>query len=121
MYAFKEFFMFTGLIQNLGEVTSHEFEEQTRSTLTVRPFKPLPHLSNGDSISVNGVCLTITNLKEDGSFSASVSAETLQRTTFSALAPGKILNLETPLQASSFLGGHLVQGHIDGIGKVLKM
>src|SRR5207248_2793718 len=74
-------------------------------------------LRNGDSVSVNGVCLTATNVS-DGSFSAEAMNETLSRTSLGALDHGARVNLELPLRAGDRLGGHIVQGHVDGVGTV---
>ncbi len=76
-----------------------------------------PHLKPGDSVAVNGVCLTVTRADAD-SFAADLSGETLRRTTFGAARAGAEVNLERPLALGDRLGGHMVQGHVDGVGKV---
>jgi len=115
--------MFTGLIQAVGTVAAiQEVAMETRGgdsrfrlhtgTLDLADVAP------GDSIAVNGVCLTVVALPGDG-FVADVSGETLSCTTFSALKPGSLVNLEKALLPTTRLGGHLVSGHVDGVGKVL--
>ena len=101
--------MFTGLIQTTGTVASlGEGRLGVRAELDLEP---------GDSVAVNGVCLTATAAREDG-FEADVMPETLRRTSLGSLADGDAVNLELPLRASDRLGGHVVQGHIDGLGSV---
>ena len=103
--------MFTGLVQSTGTVTSiagGRLALQTKGQLG---------LSEGDSVAVNGVCLTATDIGEHG-FAADVMAETLRRTALGALSPGAAVNLELPLRAGDHLGGHIVQGHVDGTGAV---
>jgi riboflavin synthase len=103
--------MFTGLVQALGTVTALE-----GGRLAVEA--PLAaELSEGDSVAVNGVCLTATGV-EDGGFTADVMEETLRRSSLGALGPGSRVNLELPLRAADRLGGHFVQGHVDGVGTV---
>ncbi len=107
--------IFTGLVQGLGTV-ERDVASQDGVRLTVST--PLAgELAEGDSISVNGVCLTATEV-EDGSFTAEVMNETLARTSLDAATPGRGVNLELPLRASDRLGGHIVQGHVDGVGTV---
>jgi riboflavin synthase len=108
--------VFTGLVQSLGTVISVERSErgavlrvQTALAAEVRP---------GDSIAVNGVCLTATEVGEDG-FSAEAMNETLARTSLGALDAGTRVNLELPLRATDRLGGHVVQGHVDGLGTIV--
>jgi riboflavin synthase len=107
--------MFTGLIQSLGrvlrEVSSDDGVRVTVSTPLAR------ELQTGDSIAVNGVCLTAGEVEGD-TFTAEVMNETLSRTSLAATAPGTAVNLELPLRASDRLGGHMVQGHVDGLGTV---
>lgn len=108
--------MFTGLIQNLGEVKRHEIGAQ-QSTLTIRIPKFLRLFELGESIAVNGVCLTAVRAELD-SFTAEVSPETLSRTNLESLRAGDFVNIEFPLTLSTPLGGHFVQGHIDGVGTI---
>ena len=109
--------MFTGLVQGIGSVAGVErSDEGARVTITT----PLvAELAAGDSISINGVCLTAVALGQH-SFAADAMNETLARTSLGALAPGSEVNLELPLRATDRLGGHVVQGHVDGLGEVLE-
>jgi riboflavin synthase len=103
--------MFTGLVQATGTIASIR-----EGRLSVRVEPPL-ELEIGDSVAVSGVCLTATEV--DGHrFEADVMPETLRRTALGALAEGDLVNLELPLQASDRLGGHIVQGHVDGLGSI---
>jgi riboflavin synthase len=107
--------IFTGLIQSLGRV-EREVSSDDGVRLTVS--SPLARdLEEGDSIAVNGVCLTASEVDGD-SFTAEVMNETRSRTSLAAVRPGAALNLELPLRASDRLGGHVVQGHVDGVGTV---
>src|ERR1700676_3506884 len=107
--------MFTGLIAGLGGVSALE---QNGDGATLRIRTPLAkELGEGDPIAVNGVCLTATEVRK-GSFGAQVMVETLERSCLGVLRPGAQVNLELPLRASDRLGGHLVQGHVDGTGTV---
>ena len=107
--------MFTGLVQDLGTVGA---VDRTADGARVRIATGLAgELAEGDSIAVNGVCLTATAARE-GSFSADVMEETLRRSSLGVLAPGRRVNLELPLRAADRLGGHVVQGHVDGLGTV---
>jgi len=111
--------MFTGIIQAVGRVASLESGGgDARLRITTGELE-LADVVLGDSIAVNGVCLTVTELPGDG-FWADVSAETLSRTTLGAMRPGEQVNLEKALTPTSRLGGHLVSGHVDGIGQVLE-
>jgi riboflavin synthase len=109
--------MFTGLVEELGEVVAVEdLGDSVR--LSVRGPRVLADAGPGDSIAVNGTCLTVVDT--DGqTFTADVMAETLRRTSLRASAPGRKVNLERPLRLADRLGGHLVQGHVDGVGEVL--
>ncbi|MFN8131307.1 MAG: riboflavin synthase [Solirubrobacteraceae bacterium] len=107
--------MFTGLVQDLGTVGA---VDRTADGARVRIATGLAgELAEGDSIAVNGVCLTATAAR-DGAFSADVMEETLRRSSLGVLAPGRRVNLELPLRAADRLGGHVVQGHVDGLGTV---
>src|ERR1700739_1387583 len=107
--------MFTGLIADLGEVLACERDEQG-AVLEIRT--PLAaELSTGDSIAVNGVCLTATAVGR-GEFRAQAIAETLRGSSLGRLSPGSSVNLELPLRVGDRLGGHIVQGHVDGIATV---
>jgi riboflavin synthase len=106
--------MFTGLIEATG--TLHAL---TGSRITLA--SPLAaRLRNGDSIAVNGVCLTALDIQKE-SFSADLAAETIARTTLARLAPGAVINLELPTPAGTPLGGHIVQGHVDGVATLLAL
>ncbi len=108
--------MFTGLIETLGTIRTWQRNgENTR--LTVACTFPKRELSIGESIAVNGACLTVVAFDE-GLFSADLSAETLQRSTLANLGPGTPVNLERALRLSDRLGGHLVTGHIDAVASV---
>ena len=114
--------MFTGIIEELGEVVAVEdLGDATR--LTVRGERVTADATHGDSIAVNGVCLTVTDpgaaAARAGTFTADVMAETLRRSSLGALAPGSRVNLERPMALGGRLDGHLVQGHVDGTGTVL--
>jgi riboflavin synthase len=107
--------VFTGLVQDLGKVRAVE-REPAGSRLEVETALAA-ELSEGDSIAVNGVCLTATSVS-DGGFRADVMAETLRRSSLGPLEEGSPVNLELPLRAEDRLGGHFVQGHVDGTGTV---
>ena len=108
--------MFTGLVETTGTVVEVA-EESEGVRLTVATETLAPELSEGDSVTVNGVCLTATHV-EAGTFAADVMAETLRRSSLGPLEPGSEVNLELALRAADRLGGHIVQGHVDGIGEV---
>jgi riboflavin synthase len=110
--------VFTGLVQDLGEVTS---VDETGDGVRLAVRSPLAsELSEGDSIAVNGVCLTAVGVADGAGvvFGADVMRETLRRSSLAGLAAGGRVNLELPLRASDRLGGHVVQGHVDGVGTV---
>jgi riboflavin synthase len=105
--------VFTGLVQDLGTVTAVDASgDGTRLTVATGL-----ELADGDSVSVNGVCLTATAI-DDGAFSADVMNETLRRSSLAGLETGSKVNLELPLRAADRLGGHFVQGHVDGVGGI---
>ena len=110
--------MFTGLVQDLGRISGHELtDDGVRLTVESELAR---ELSGGDSVAVNGVCLTATAVGER-SFTAEVMNETLQRSSLRDAQAGTEVNLELPLRASDRLGGHVVQGHVDGIGVVAEI
>ena len=110
--------MFTGIVEELGEVVGVE-QQTDAARLTIRGPLVVGDAKRGDSIAVNGVCLTVVD--HDGtSFTADVMAETLRRSSLSALRAGSPVNLERPVTLSARLGGHLVQGHVDGTGQILR-
>jgi len=108
--------MFTGLVATAGTVAAVEPEGDGRR-LTVSAPEVIGELAEGDSVSVNGVCLTATRISAQR-FSADVVAETLARSSLGPLAAGDTVNLELPLRAGDRIGGHVVQGHVDGVGSV---
>ena len=110
--------MFTGIVEELGEVVAVE-RQTDAARFTIRGQLVTSDAGHGDSIAVNGVCLTVVDLV-DGTFTADVMAETLDRSSLGALEPGSPVNLERPVTLSARLGGHLVQGHVDGTGTVLE-
>ncbi|MEU6413442.1 riboflavin synthase [Microbispora sp. NPDC046933] len=109
--------MFTGIVEELGEVVALEPRGDS-ARLTVRGPVVTADARHGDSIAVNGVCLTVADA-EEGSFTADVMKETLDRSSLGALRPGSRVNLERAVRADQRLGGHIVQGHVDGTGEVL--
>jgi riboflavin synthase len=105
--------VFTGLIEEMGSYEGHDGDRyRIRASLVLEDTKV------GDSISVNGCCLTVVACTPE-LWETDITAETLSRTTFGFLRPGDLVNLERPVRASDRLGGHLVQGHVDAIGEVL--
>jgi riboflavin synthase len=110
--------MFTGLIADLGTVAALQRSAEG-ATLTIST-RLAAELSEGDSIAVNGVCLTASALADE-SFQAEAMLETLSRSSLGELLPGARVNLELPLRAADRLGGHVVQGHVDGVGQVAEI
>ncbi|MBF0264044.1 MAG: riboflavin synthase [Gammaproteobacteria bacterium] len=111
--------MFTGIIEAIGVVAAIQ-SAGIDSRLYVKTEKlSLDNVQLGDSIAVNGICLTVIELPGDG-FWADVSGETLSKTAFNYLKVGSRVNLEKAVQATTHLGGHLVSGHVDGIGKIIQ-
>ncbi len=104
--------MFTGIVEEVGTV---EFLRQTR--LRVRAKRVLRELRPGDSMAVDGVCLTVVKA-DRGGFEVDLGPATLRRTTLGLRRPQDLVNLERPLTLAQRLGGHLVQGHVDGVGRV---
>ena len=109
--------MFTGIVEELGHVVRLETVEDS-ARLTVEAPTVTQDVSLGDSVSVNGCCLTVTAV-HGSTFTADLMAETLTRTTLGSQAPGDPVNLERALRASDRLGGHIVQGHVDATAEVL--
>ncbi|OBA58924.1 riboflavin synthase subunit alpha [Mycobacterium sp. 1100029.7] len=110
--------MFTGIVEELGEVTARDVLADA-ARLTIRGPVVTADAGHGDSIAVNGVCLTVVELLADGQFTADVMAETLDRSNLGELQVGKRVNLERAAAVNSRLGGHIVQGHVDGTGQVV--
>jgi riboflavin synthase len=111
--------MFTGLIQDVGKIQSLE-PRQGGIRLTISTRLNLSAIRTGDSISVDGVCLTVVHLTGNA-FVVEASPETLRKTTLSMARQGQSVNLETALKMSDPLGGHLVAGHVDGTGEILEV
>lgn len=110
--------MFTGIVEELGEVVgAQDLGDSAR--LTIRGALVTTDARHGDSIAVNGVCLTVVDVLPDGRFTADVMAETLNRSSLAALSTGSRVNLERAAAVNSRLGGHIVQGHVDGTGTVI--
>ena len=107
--------MFTGLVADLGRLEAVEATDEGARLVIGSGLAP--EVEAGDSVSVNGVCLTAT-LVEEGRFSVDAMNETLDRTALGAARPGDAVNLELAVRADSRLGGHIVQGHVDGVGTV---
>ncbi|MFI9204327.1 riboflavin synthase [Streptomyces sp. NPDC053048] len=110
--------MFTGIVEELGEVVAVEKLDDA-SRFRLRGPLVTQDAKHGDSIAVNGVCLTVVETA-DGEFTADVMAESLNRSSLGALVPGSRVNLERPMALGGRLGGHLVQGHVDGTGTVVE-
>jgi len=108
--------MFTGIVEELGEVTALT-DRGDSMRLTVRGPLVLEGTRRGDSVAVNGVCLTVVDV-EGETFTADVMRETLDRSALGALTAGSPVNLERPMRLDGRLGGHLVQGHVDGTGRI---
>ncbi|WP_228975305.1 riboflavin synthase [Streptomyces sp. DH12] len=110
--------MFTGIVEELGEVTAVETLDDA-SRFRLRGPVVTRGAKHGDSIAVNGVCLTVVE-QEGDEFTADVMAETLKRSSLGALTVGSPVNLERPMVADGRFGGHIVQGHVDGTGTVVE-
>ncbi len=111
--------MFTGIIRELGKVEEISQDAQG-AVLRISCRRILPQLQTGDSVSVNGCCLTAESVQE-GSFRVAATPETLRRSSLGRLRGGCVVNLEPSMKPDEFLGGHLVQGHVDGAGLVDSM
>jgi riboflavin synthase len=110
--------MFTGIVEEMGVLTSAQpGPDGTR--LAFSAGRVLDGTEIGDSVAVNGCCLTVVDVGP-GHWAADAVPETLSRTNLGSLAPGDVVNLERPVAVGSRLGGHLVQGHVDGIGRVVR-
>ena len=108
--------MFTGIVEETGRVEASD-RHKSGARLLIACERVLSDMTLGASVAVNGVCLTAVDIREDG-FSADLSPETLEKTTLGELGPGARVNLERPLSLATRLGGHLVQGHVDGTGTI---
>lgn len=110
--------MFTGIVEELGEVTARDVLSDA-ARLTIRGAVVTADAGHGDSIAVNGVCLTVAELLPGGQFTADVMAESLNRSNLGELQVGSRVNLERAAAVNSRLGGHIVQGHVDGTGRIV--
>lgn len=111
--------MFTGIIEEIGTVAAVDRVAADRVTLHIACTRAVEDAAQGDSIAVDGCCLTVTDLPGDG-FTADLMDETLARTSLGALEPGDRVNLERAMRLGDRLGGHLVQGHVDATGEVVE-
>lgn len=111
--------MFTGIIEELGTVIQLD-QQGVSASITIEADQVLENTKLGDSIAVNGVCLTVTDLRNDR-FCADVMAETLRRSSLGVLKKGSKVNLERAMAADGRFGGHMVSGHIDGTGEIAKV
>jgi len=116
--------MFTGLIQETGEIGAIERRSgqdgSSVTRITIKAARIPSELKTGDSVAVSGVCLTAVEIG-DQRFAADLAQETLARTSLDTLKPGSLVNLELPARAQDHMGGHVVQGHVDGAGKILSL
>ena len=110
--------MFTGIVEELGEIVGIDNLDDS-ARLVIKGPVVTSDAGHGDSIAVNGVCLTVVEVRPDGAFTADVMAETLNRSSLSAITVGSQVNLERAAAVNSRLGGHIVQGHVDGTGRVI--
>ncbi len=110
--------MFTGIVEELGQVIGRD-ELGDSARFTISGAVVTGDAGHGDSIAVNGVCLTVVDVLPDGRFTADVMGETLSRSSLRTLEAGSRVNLERAAALNSRLGGHIVQGHVDGTGQVL--
>jgi len=111
--------MFTGLIETTGTILGVE-DRAGAKRITIAALTLAQRLKTGDSIAVSGVCLTALDIEQDV-FHADLAAETVARTSLTYLAPGSVVNLELPTPAGTPLGGHVVQGHVDGTGTLVSL
>ncbi len=111
--------MFTGIVEETGTIAAIE-RKGDFAVLKIKCSKVLEGTQTGDSIAVNGTCLTVTSMST-GVFSADISYETLKKSTFADASAGTAVNLERALTLSTRLGGHLVSGHVDGVGTIEKL
>src|SRR4030081_1071936 len=109
--------MFTGIIEEVGQAARIEQRGDDRR-ITITAEHAAKELKAGDSVAVSGVCLTAVDIKS-GSFGAALAPETWARTSFSRMHEGARVNLELPMKADGRFGGHIVQGHVDGVGKLI--
>jgi riboflavin synthase len=110
--------MFTGIVEEIGRVSHIEQRGENRRITVTGEHTP-KELKTGDSVAVSGVCLTALDIKP-GSFCADLAPETWVRTSFSRIHEGALVNLELPMKADGRFGGHIVQGHVDGVGRLIE-
>jgi riboflavin synthase len=110
--------VFTGIVEEVGTLVVRQ-EQSDSAVLQIRAQRVLEGVALGDSIAVNGVCLTVTDVRPDGVWSTDVMAETLRRSSLGTAGSGDPVNLERAVTPQTRLGGHLMQGHVDGVGTVL--
>ena len=111
--------MFTGIVEEVGRIAAIEQRGENRRITVIAEHAP-KELRTGDSVAVSGVCLTALDIKP-GSFCADLAPETWARTSFSRIQEGALVNLELPMKADGRFGGHIVQGHVDGVGKLIAL
>jgi riboflavin synthase len=111
--------MFTGIVEEVGRIVSIEQRGENRR-LTIKAENTPKELKTGDSVAVSGVCLTALDIKPT-SFCADLAPETWERTSFSRIRKGALVNLELPMKADGRFGGHIMQGHVDGVGKLIAL
>src|ERR1700722_6777755 len=111
--------MFTGIVEEVGHISRIEQRGENRRIVVTAEHSP-KELKTGDSVAVSGVCLTAIDIKP-GSFCADLAPETWMRTSFSRIQEGALVNLELPMKADGRFGGHIVQGHVDGVGKLIAL
>jgi riboflavin synthase len=111
--------MFTGIVEEIGKVVKIEQRGENRR-ITIEAARTPKQLGTGNSIAVSGVCLTALDIKPK-SFCADLAPETWVRTSFSRMHQGALVNLELPMKADGRFGGHIVQGHVDGVGKLIAL
>jgi riboflavin synthase len=111
--------MFTGIVEEVGKVVRIQHRGENRR-ITVEAEKTTGQLGTGDSVAVSGVCLTALDIKPK-SFCADLAPETWERTSFSRIHEDALVNLELPMKADGRFGGHIVQGHVDGVGRLIEL
>src|SRR5579863_1731374 len=114
-----EVLMFTGIVEEVGRIVRIEQRGENRR-ITIAAERSPKQMNPGDSVSVSGVCLTALDIKPS-SFCADLAPETWVRTSFSRIHDGALVNLELPMKADGRFGGHIVQGHVDGVGKLIAL
>ncbi|HVY53481.1 MAG TPA: riboflavin synthase, partial [Gammaproteobacteria bacterium] len=112
--------MFSGIVEGLGIINSVLLKQDCLH-VTIKPYIDFDDLHIGDSVSVNGVCLTVTELLDNNQFNVTIVPETLRLTNLNKIAAGSLVNLERSVTPITRLGGHYVQGHIDGTGEIIEL